>query len=82
MDEYFKMKKYMQSYIGQVYGMECPHSWPDDDACNEILPPNNRRAPGRPKVSRRRATDEPPNPYKLTHCGYVVKCANFGGFRP
>jgi hypothetical protein len=30
-------------------------------------------------VSRKKATDKPPNPYKLTRNGYVVKCANCGG---
>jgi hypothetical protein len=78
-DEYLKMGKYMLAYADRVYGMEGPQTWPADDECDPILPPNNRKAPGRPKVSRKKATDEPPNPYKLTRSGYVVKCANCGG---
>jgi hypothetical protein len=78
-DEYLKMEKYMLGYTSQVYGMEGPQTWPADDECDAILPPNNKRAPGRPKVSRRKAADEPTNPYKLTRSSYTVKCANCGG---
>jgi hypothetical protein len=77
-DEYLKMGKYMLAYADQVYGMEGPQTWPADDECDPILSPNNRKAPGRPKVSRKKATDKPPNLYKLTRSGYVVKCANCG----
>jgi hypothetical protein len=59
--------------------MEGPQTWLADDECYPILPPNNRRASGRPKVSRKKVTDEPPNPYKLTCSGYVMKYANCGG---
>ena len=79
MDEYLKMKKYTIGYAGQVYGIEGPQTWPANDECHAILPPNNRRASRRPKVSRRKVAKEPPNPYKLTCSGYVVKCANCGG---
>jgi hypothetical protein len=78
-DEYLKMEKYMLSYAGRVYGMEGPQTWPADDECDAILPLNNKKAPGRPKVSRRKVVDEPSNPYRLTRSGYDVKCANYGG---
>jgi hypothetical protein len=78
-DEYLKMEKYMLAYADRVYGMEGPQTWLADDECDPILLPNNRRALGRPKVSWKKATDEPPNPYKLTRSGYVVKYANCGG---
>jgi hypothetical protein len=73
------MKKYMQGYAGRVYGIEGPHTWPTDDLYDAILLPNIRRALGRPKVSRKRAANELPNPSKLTRSGYYVKCANCGG---
>jgi hypothetical protein len=34
--------------------MEGPKTWPADDPCNEILPPINGRALGRPKSDRRK----------------------------
>ncbi|XP_059450921.1 uncharacterized protein LOC132181698 [Corylus avellana] len=79
LDDYYKMDKYIQGYAARVYGMEGPQTWPADDPCDQILPPCIRRAPGRPKISRRKAVDEPTNPYKLTRSGYIVKCGNCGG---
>ena len=78
-NEHLKMGKYMLAYADQVYGMESPQTWPSNDECDPILPPNNRRGPERPRVSRKKATNEPPNRYKLTRSGYVVTCANCGG---
>ncbi|XP_059461967.1 uncharacterized protein LOC132190960 [Corylus avellana] len=75
----WQMDKYMQGYAARVYGMEGPQTWPADDPCDEIQPPIIRRAPGRPKISRRKDVDESTNPYKLTRSGYIVKCGNCGG---
>jgi hypothetical protein len=79
MDAYYKIEKYIEGYAPRIFGMEGPNTWPVDDPCDVILPPVVRRAPGKPKISRRRAAEEPTNPYKLTRCGYVVKCGNCGG---
>ena len=79
LDNYYKMEKYMQVYANQVYGIEGPYTWSVDNSRDAILLPNIRRAPDRPKVSRKRAADEPPNPFKLTRSGYYVKCVNCGG---
>jgi hypothetical protein len=71
--------KYMQGYAARVYGMQGPNTWPSDDSCDAILSPIIKRAPGRPKITRRRVANEPTNPYKLTRNGYAVKCENCGG---
>jgi hypothetical protein len=79
LDDCYKMDKHMQGYASRVYGIEGLQTWPANDPCDAILAPNIQRALGRPKISRKRAADEPPNPYKLTCSGYSVKCANCGG---
>ncbi|XP_059458345.1 uncharacterized protein LOC132187941 [Corylus avellana] len=76
---YYKMDTYMQCYAARVYGMEGPMTLSSDDPCNVILPPIIRKASGRPKIARKRAANEPINPYKLTCSGYLVKCENCGG---
>jgi hypothetical protein len=84
LDGYYMIDKYMQGYAARVFGLECPNTWLSGDPYNAILPPVIRRAPGRPKIpgkpkiARRRVAVEPPNPYKLTHSGYVMKCGNCG----
>jgi hypothetical protein len=78
-DACYKMEKYMEGYAPRVFGMEGPNTWPTDDPCDPIMPPIVRRAPGRPKITRRKEADEPTNPYKLTRSGYTVKCGNCGG---
>ena len=79
LDVYYKMKKYMQGYVGRVYGIEGPQTWPTNDPCDAIMSPNIRKDHGRPKISYKRAANEPPNPYKLIRSGYSVKCANCEG---
>jgi hypothetical protein len=69
----------MQGYVGRVYGVEGPHTWPANNSCDAIMLPNIRRAPSRLKISRKRAANEPSNLYKLTHSGYSMKCANCEG---
>jgi hypothetical protein len=79
LDGYYMMEKYMQAYQPQVHVMPGPEEWPDVDGCDEVLPPVVRVQPGRTKKARRRAPDEPTNPYKISHSGYVVTCENCGG---
>jgi len=73
------MDKYMQAYEPQVHAMPGPEEWPDVGAYSEILPPVDRVQPGRPRKARRRAPDEPTNPYKISRSGYVVTYGNCGG---
>ncbi|XP_059431442.1 uncharacterized protein LOC132164938 [Corylus avellana] len=73
---YYMMDKYMQGYAARVYSMESPNTWLADDPCNEILTPIIRRAPGRPKIARRKAADESTNPDKLTRSGYEDVCGS------
>lgn len=73
------MDKYMQAYESQVHTMPGPEEWPDVGAYDEILPPVDRVQPGRPRKVRRRAPDEPTNPYKISRSGYVVTCGNCRG---
>ena len=79
LDNCYKMEKYMQWYAGRVYGIESPHTWPADDPCDAILPPNIQKASSRLNINCKRVTDEPINPYKLTRSEYFVKRANCGG---
>jgi hypothetical protein len=62
LDNCYKIEKYIQGYVGRVYGIEGPHTWLVDDPCYAILPPNIQMAPRRLKISCKRAADETPNP--------------------
>lgn len=79
LDGYYMVDKYMNAYESQIRAMPGPEEWPRVADCDEMLPPTVRVQPGRPKKVRRRAPDEPTNPYKISRAGYVVKCGNCGG---
>jgi hypothetical protein len=79
LDGYYMMEKYMQAYEPQVRAMLRPEEWPYVDRCDEILPPIAKVQLRRPRKVRRRAPDEPTNPYKISCSGYVVICGNYGG---
>jgi hypothetical protein len=81
LDACYKIEKYMERYAPRVFGVEGSNTWPADDLCDPIMPPVVRRAPGKPKIARRRKVDESTNPYKLTRSGYVVKYGNCGELR-
>jgi hypothetical protein len=44
----------MQGYAVRVYGIEGLKTWLADGPCDEILPPINKWALGRPKIDRRK----------------------------
>lgn len=45
-----------------------------------ILPPQYKTQPGRPKNARKRAADEPHNPFKINRKGTTIKCGNCESF--
>ena len=56
------------------------HDW-IETGLTPILPPKCRKQTGRPKKLRRRAADEPRNPYKVSRVGRVMTCQRCGGLR-
>ncbi|KAF7838988.1 Glycoside hydrolase, family 47 [Senna tora] len=78
-DPYYSTSTFLNAYsttIGPVLGEEY---WPPTN-CNQILPPEYKTAPGRPKKARKRAEDEPQNPFTNTNTrkGVTTKCGNCG----
>ncbi|KAF7827227.1 Glycoside hydrolase, family 47 [Senna tora] len=61
-DPYYSTSTFLNAYsttIGPVPGEEY---WPPTN-CNQILPPEYKTTPGKPKKARKRAEDEPQNPF-------------------
>jgi hypothetical protein len=79
LDGYYMLDKYIQAYECQTCAMLGPNDWPNAEGADEIFPSNVRVQPGRIRKARRKALDEPINPYKISRNGYVVKCGNYGG---
>jgi len=79
LDGYFMMAKYMQAYDPQIHAMPGPKEWPPADGCDVVIPLIVRVQPRHPKKARKRAPDEPTNPYKISRSGYVVMCENCRG---
>ncbi|KAF7820809.1 uncharacterized protein G2W53_026264 [Senna tora] len=78
-DLYYSTSTFLNAYsttIGPVPGEEY---WPPTN-CNQILPPEYKTASGRPKKARKRAEDEPQNPFTNinTRKGVTTKCKNCG----
>jgi len=69
LDGNYMIAKYMQAYEPQVHAMPGPEEWSTADGCDEIMPPIVKVQPGRPRKERRRAPNEPTNPYKISHSG-------------
>jgi hypothetical protein len=68
---------YKKAYAPSIHPMPGPDEWPKVTV-DTILPPLVRAQPGRPKKARRKETDEPEHPYKVTRQGYDVRCGNCG----
>ncbi|KAF7821043.1 uncharacterized protein G2W53_026498 [Senna tora] len=65
-DLYYSTSTFLNAYsttIGPVPGEEY---WPPTN-CNQILPPEYKTTSGRPKKARKRAKDEPQNPFTNTN---------------
>ena len=72
--EYYSVARFKAAYAGRVEPMPDRSQWPEVDLGFKVYPPLRGRAPGRPKVQRRRGCLEN-NPNKKK-----VKCKCCGGF--
>ena len=77
MESCYKLEVYAKAYSHLIGALPGPELWPCKRT-DVILPPIVRIQLGRPRKSRRREVDEPPNPYKLSQKGYTVNCGNCG----
>ena len=60
-DPCFSTEMYLKTYSGMIHPIPHEKRWPPllDVTPKTVLPPPLRRAPGRPRVNRRRGPDEP-----------------------
>lgn len=78
-DPSLRIEKCKITYSEYMSSMNGKNLWPRDDE-DPILPPSQRRMPGRPKKARRKgANEETKNsggPSKLSRCGRDMTCTN------
>ena len=67
------MDTFREAYRPLILSMPGPEEWPREDF-DIVLPPQVRRGPGRPRIARKRAPDEPDETYKVTRQGYAHAC--------
>ncbi|KAJ1439028.1 Zinc finger, PMZ-type [Sesbania bispinosa] len=74
-DEIFSKETLLKAYDWHIHPMPGEEDWPE---CNydEILPPNVKITPGRPKKKRIREEGEPSNAHKISKKGTKIKCGN------
>uniref|UniRef100_A0A0A9BPN2 CCHC-type domain-containing protein n=1 Tax=Arundo donax TaxID=35708 RepID=A0A0A9BPN2_ARUDO len=58
-DEYFSVERFRKTYAGVFKPMTSKDHWPRVDLGYKIRKPKLRRKPGRPRVARIKASDEP-----------------------
>lgn len=71
--EYYSKTTYLKTYNTYINPIPGKHEWVKTNLPS-VLPPIIRRPPGRPKKLRKRAADEPRNPYKVSRTNKVVRC--------
>ncbi|KAL6544076.1 hypothetical protein OROGR_010573 [Orobanche gracilis] len=74
-DQIFSKGTFLKTYYWHIHPVPDKEDWPE---CNydDILPPNVKIAPGRPKKKRIREEGEPSNTYKISRKGTKIKCGN------
>ncbi|KAJ1406287.1 Zinc finger, PMZ-type [Sesbania bispinosa] len=74
-DEIFSKETFLKAYDWHIHPMPGEEDWHE---CNydEILPPNVKISPGRPKKKRIREEGEPSNAHKISTKGAKIKCGN------
>lgn len=72
-DSCYSRATYEMCYSHGVSPINGEDMWPDVD-CEEMLPPQYKRGPGRPKKLRRREVDEDPNASKLKRANTKYRC--------
>ncbi|KAI3458545.1 hypothetical protein Pfo_015208 [Paulownia fortunei] len=76
---YYWKETYMKSYEHMIYPIPYRLNWDEVD-CELFNPPKFRKAPGRPKKTRKRAPDEPKNTSSIRRLGKRIKCSNYDEF--
>jgi hypothetical protein len=76
---YFRKESYLALYESFIYPVNGPNMWTQTDT-QDILPPPQRRQPGRPKKRRAKDADEETKGKgaRMTRRGFVIKCRNCG----
>ena len=74
---YYKRETFLKAYEPNMLPLPGEEDWPKTNnlPCN---PPIYKNAVGRPRKARKKAIDEPTNPYKITRVGQTIKCSNCG----
>ena len=67
----------MRTYSFLINPINGPNLWAKTPY-DPLLPPKEKRQPGRPKTKRIKEPDEPQNPYKLRRTCLVMKCKKCG----
>ncbi|XP_027150542.1 uncharacterized protein LOC113750795 [Coffea eugenioides] len=79
-DQWFSKDIYLKAYASMIHPIPHEKRWPPMDEITPkfVLPPPLRRAPGRPRVNRRREADEGPSSQPKRSS--TLKCGNCGQF--
>lgn len=72
-DSCYSRATYEMCYSHGVSPINGEGMWPEVD-CEQMLPPQYKRGPGRPKKLRRREVDEDPNASKLKRANTKYRC--------
>lgn len=67
------MDTFREVYHPPIHPMPGPDKWPKEND-DTILPSKVKRQPSRPRVTKRRAPNEPNGTYKVTRQGYDHAC--------
>lgn len=76
-DPIYRTSTFLNAYTTTIGPVPSEENWPTSNHIN-ILPPHYKTAPGRPKKARKRAVDEPKNPFRESRKGATMKCGNCG----
>ncbi|KAF7843506.1 Glycoside hydrolase, family 47 [Senna tora] len=73
----YRTSTFMNAYTITIGPVPSEENWPTSNH-TKILPPHYKTAPGRPKKARKRAADEPQNPFRESRKGATMRCGNCG----
>ncbi|XP_052194908.1 uncharacterized protein LOC127802872 isoform X2 [Diospyros lotus] len=74
---YYSMETFRKAYAHNIDPIPGEEDWPKTNQ-NPLVAPKYNNGPGRPKKARKKAADEPINPYRVSRKGQSLKCGNCG----
>ncbi|XP_061370246.1 uncharacterized protein LOC133312964 [Gastrolobium bilobum] len=78
-DPYYFKDTFEKAYAHIIHPIPSEEHWPETNQ-TPLFPPKYKNAPGRPKKARKKAADEPINPYRVSRKGQSLKCGNCGAW--